>query len=97
MLQLLVRPVRPLGLVCFVMGRVSLGLELGFGAIEVLSNVFFWIFNIHSSPRNAGERWPSGLELGRTVEGSNPTSENFSVRNFGNSVYPALPVSFGGG
>ena len=22
--------------------------------------------------------------------------ENFSLRNFGNSVYPALPVSFGG-
>ena len=28
--------------------------------------------------------------------GSNPTAENFSLRNFGNSVYPALPVSFGG-
>ncbi len=25
-----------------------------------------------------------------------PGSENFSLRNFGNSVYPALPVSFGG-
>ena len=34
--------------------------------------------------------------LYRTVEGSNPTVENFSLRNFGNSVYPALPVSFGG-
>ena len=32
----------------------------------------------------------------RTVRGSNPTAENFSLRNFGNSVYPALPVSFGG-
>ena len=43
--------------------------------------------------------WPSGLERwtgDRTVRGSNPTAENFSLRNFGNSVYPALPVSFGG-
>ena len=32
----------------------------------------------------------------RTVRGSNPTAEYFSLRNFGNSVYPALPVSFGG-
>ena len=43
--------------------------------------------------------WPSGLERwtgDRTVWGSNPTAENFSLRNFGNSVYPALPVSFGG-
>ena len=42
---------------------------------------------------------PSGLERwtgDRTVQGSNPTAENFSLRNFGNSVYPALPVSFGG-
>ena len=30
------------------------------------------------------------------VQGSNPTAENVSLRNFGNSVYPALPVSFGG-
>ena len=42
-------------------------------------------------------RWPSGLErwlalaTGRCGSGSNPTAENF-----GNSVYPALPVSFGG-
>ena len=46
-----------------------------------------------------GVRWPSGLERwtgDRTVRGSNPTAENFSLRNFGNSVYPALPVSFGG-
>ena len=44
-------------------------------------------------------RWPSGLERwtgDRTVRGSNPTAENFSLRNFGNSVYPALPVYFGG-
>ena len=46
-----------------------------------------------------GARWPSGLERwtgDRTVRGSNPTAENFSLRNFVNSVYPALPVSFGG-
>ena len=44
-------------------------------------------------------RWPCGLERwtgDRTVQGSNSTAENFSLRNFGNSVYPALPVSFGG-
>ena len=29
-------------------------------------------------------------------DGSNPTAENFSLRNFANSVYPALPVSFEG-
>ena len=42
---------------------------------------------------------PSGLEHwtgDRTIQGSNPTAENFSLRNFANSVYPALPVSFGG-
>ena len=52
-----------------------------------------------------GTRWPMGerglrgLERStgdRTVEGSSPTAENFSLRNFGNSIYPALPVSFGG-
>ena len=46
-----------------------------------------------------GARWPSVLERwtgDRTVRGSNPTAENFSLRNFGNSVYPALPLSFGG-
>ena len=46
-----------------------------------------------------GARWPSGLERwtgDRTVRGSNPTAENVSLRKFGNSVYPALPVSFGG-
>ena len=49
----------------------------------------------------AGAQWSSGLErwLGlatvRSQPGSNPTAET-SLRNFGNSVYPALPVSFGG-
>ena len=32
----------------------------------------------------------------RTAQGSSASAENFSLRNFGNSVYPALPVSFGG-
>ena len=45
-----------------------------------------------------GARWPSGLVrcIGdRVVLGSNPAAAT-SLRNFGNSVYPALPVSFGG-
>ena len=40
----------------------------------------------------------SGLEhrtRDRVVLGSNPDGGT-SLRNFGNSVYPALPVSFGG-
>ena len=36
------------------------------------------------------------LDCDRTVQGSNPTAENFSLQNFGNYVYPALPVFFGG-
>ena len=55
-----------------------------------------------------GARWPSGLErwlgmaTGHSRPSSNPTSvqtfrfgKNVSLRNFGNSVYPSLPVSFG--
>ena len=45
-----------------------------------------------------GVRWPSGLEHwtgDRVVLGSNP-AEATSFRNFGNSVYPTMPVSFGG-
>ena len=48
--------------------------------------------------RSVGARWPSGLERGtgdRVVLGSNPAAAT-SLRKFGNSVYPALPVSFGG-
>ena len=50
-------------------------------------------------------RWPSGLErwlalaTGRCGSGSNPTAENFAPELWQfdmNSVYPALPVSFGG-
>ena len=46
-----------------------------------------------------GVRWPNGLERwtgDRVVQGSNPTAAAYSLWNFGNSVYPALPVSFGG-
>ena len=45
-----------------------------------------------------GARWPSGLERwtdDQVVLGSNPSAAT-SRRNFSNSVYPALPVSFGG-
>ena len=45
-----------------------------------------------------GARWPSGLERStgdRVVLGSNPAAAT-SLRNIGISVYPALPVSFGG-
>ena len=40
--------------------------------------------------------WVRALDWRPDVQGSNPTAENFSLRNFGNSFYPALPVSFGG-
>ena len=43
-------------------------------------------------------QWPSGLERrtgDRLVLGSSPAGGT-SLRNFGNSVHPALPVSFGG-
>ena len=42
--------------------------------------------------------WPNGLEHrngDRVVLSSNPDATTL-LRNFGNSVYPALPVSFGG-
>ena len=47
--------------------------------------------------RAKGAWWPSGLECrtgGRVILGSNPAVATL-LRNFGNSVYPALPVSFG--
>ena len=34
------------------------------------------------------ERWTGD----RVVHGSNPAAATYSLRNFGNSVYPALPV-----
>ena len=46
-----------------------------------------------------GARWPSGLErwlrlaTGRSQPGWN-TAAATSLRNFGNSIYAALPVSF---
>ena len=40
--------------------------------------------------------WARASTGDRTVDGLSPTAENFSLRKFGNSVYPALPVSFGG-
>ena len=48
-----------------------------------------------------GAWWPSGLRwlglaTGRYRPGSNPAAAT-SLRNFGNCVYPALPVSFGKG
>ena len=45
-----------------------------------------------------GALWSSRLEHctgDQVVLGSNPGAAT-SLRNFGNSVYPALPVSFGG-
>ena len=44
-----------------------------------------------------GARWPNGLErwTGDRVQGSYPAAAT-SLRIFGNSVYPALPVSFRG-
>ena len=39
-------------------------------------------------------RW-LGVATGCSRQGSNPAAVT-SLRNFGNSVYPALPVSFGG-
>ena len=40
--------------------------------------------------------WVRALDWRPDCPGSNPTAENFWLRNFVNSVYPALPVSFGG-
>ena len=42
--------------------------------------------------------WARELTGDRTVNGSSPAAVKklfASLRNFGNSVYPALPVSFG--
>ena len=43
------------------------------------------------------DQWPSGLEHwtdDRVVLGSNPTAAT-SLGNFGDSIYPVLPVPFG--
>ena len=52
----------------------------------------------HAHAGCVGMLWPSGLEhstCDRVVQGLNPTG-TASLRNFGNSVYPTLPVSLGG-
>ena len=58
----------------------------------------FWIVLtlIVTITRGAVAEWVRESTADQTVEGSSPTSvKTFSLRNFGNSVYPALPVSFG--
>ena len=56
---------------------------------------------LHCNITLGGARWPSGLErwlglvTGRSWPGSNAAAAT-SLQNFGNSGYPALPVSFGG-
>ena len=58
----------------------------------------YWQYRTSAS--SLGSRWPSelerwlGLATGRSRPGSNPAAKT-SLRNFGNSVYLALPVSFG--
>ena len=55
-----------------------------------------WI-DVSLRPYTEG-RWPSGLERwtgDQVVLGLNPAATT-SLRNFGNAVYPALPVYFGG-
>ena len=77
---------------------------------DVLNCINVWQWYISTTKRTArflrkesaclvvGVRWSSGLERwtgDRMVLGSNPAAAT-SLRNFDNSVYPALPVSFGG-
>ena len=45
-----------------------------------------------SASKEGLERWTGD----RVVKGSNPAAATYLLRNFGNSVYPTLPVSFGG-
>ena len=59
--------------------------------VHIALNMIVFISQRAPAPR-VGARWPSGLER---WSGSNPGAVT-SLRNFGNSVYPALPVSFGG-
>ena len=55
------------------------------------------VASVHLCPQGgAVAEWVRASTGDRMVDGSSPTAENFSLRNFGNSVYPALPVSFGG-
>ena len=74
-------------------GQVDLKLHLSVGQVI--------LFPYFDHCIRMGARWPSGIErwlalaTGRCGTGSNPTADNFASEN-GNSVYPALPVSFGG-
>ena len=46
--------------------------------------------------KTSGGRWPSELERwtgDRVVQGSNPAVATYSLRNFGNSVYPAFKAA----
>ena len=66
----------------------------------VLSNIFNAVAQWGRGGR--GARWPSGLErwlglaTGRSRPGVRIPLRKTSLRNFGNSVYSALPVPFGG-
>ena len=56
------------------------------------------LLSYHKFTYYSGVRWPSGwlgLATGWSWSGSNPAVAT-SLRNFGNSIYPTLPVSFGG-
>ena len=51
-----------------------------------------------TATQRCGAWWPSRLALWtgtRVVLDSNPATATYSLRNFGTSVYPALPVCFG--
>ena len=62
-------------------------------------NDFAYLDDFRHVQRTAGGgRWQSGLKRlsgDRFVLSSNPAAAT-PLRNFGNSAYPALPVSFGG-
>ena len=72
-----------------------------FGSATTVNFKFIAILEIVARALR-GARWPNGLQLwlglatGRSRPDSNAPAENVLLRNFGNSVYPALPVSFGG-
>ena len=55
--------------------------------IKYLSRIMLMKRGVRALAWNGGRTFPAGFEphLGK----------NFSLRNFGNSVYPSLPVSFG--
>ena len=65
---------------------------------EILEEVEAFSYLGSIVDRQGGTEWLSGLEHwtgDRVVLGPNPASPTL-LRNFGNSVYPTLPVSFGG-